>query len=455
MSQLISGFSGSTGSAVIVATSPLRSLYSDPTVAIPGYPDDPRTLLVQNLRSLMCFDGPQIVLHWDRPQAWEVVELIRLVRKSRGFPLNVDDGTLIYEGPGGGTTVVDEAVEPGTPYYYTIFSKYLGTGEWLYSDATRVEAISRWSPRMGDILWSKMPAVYHVADRRDDVSGATMRAFTEATLSGGSLIHIGEDGTIPRGQLERFLRLVGAELDTIHFVIDQLPTMLHAETTLQAFLAHMAELLNWETNFELPVERQRQEVLSAVTIYKRKGTAPAIEAYARTITACEVRVWPFVRNVLIANRLDRLSGVPNDPVERARYGLPDSKMGHSVSFGLNPPYNPTNVGLFIYLRPAQGLTEVQVHKLARTLSDFTPAGTNLLTIVVDDGTLVDEYGSATAVTEAWGDTHEEGSVTEGMLGLAPDRILWSNTPDSVSNSNTDRSPTNAVAREDWYDEFVI
>jgi hypothetical protein len=83
--------------------------------------------VIENVKNFTAVPGKnQIFLSWENPDNPDF-DFVRLVKNENFYPLNINDGTILYEG--NKEAFLDFDVKALQPYYYTIFAKGK-TGSW-------------------------------------------------------------------------------------------------------------------------------------------------------------------------------------------------------------------------------------------------------------------------------------------------------------------------------------
>lgn len=148
----------------------------------------------------------------------------------------------------------------------------------------------------------------------------------------GQIYDLHEDGTVPKGQLRRFLMIMGPTLDEVKGLVDSWQNMIDVDKTDSDFLPLMAPIVGVEFNREIPIEQAREEVKGAVAGYKQKGTVAGCAAKAFTVTRYQTDVIEFVRNIRTANREYCFSAQITDGAEAILFGLPGDRTAFSYDF---------------------------------------------------------------------------------------------------------------------------
>jgi len=92
--------------------------------------------VLSNVKNFTALGGDKkIILNWENPTEASFFQ-VRLVRNSEFYPLNINDGAIIYEGSS--SFFLDSNLNNGKRYYYAIFAEYVGKN---YSSGALTSAI--------------------------------------------------------------------------------------------------------------------------------------------------------------------------------------------------------------------------------------------------------------------------------------------------------------------------
>jgi phage tail-like protein len=347
----------------------LHSDYSRPAAETAGL----ERYVVRSLALRRGFEGPQVLATWEAPPEPARVERIRLVRRFLAFPEGPDDGMVLVEGPPAAGRFTDLDLPACTCAYYAVFSLRADTGEWVTLPRARGAIIPVATGYFGPKLMALLPEVYLIADKKLERGGTGKVALERRQdPASGEWFNLDEDGRTPKGQLARFLKIFGGELDLAKGLIDCLPRQFDVDETCAKNLPHLAALVGLELNRELSIPQQREEIKRQVEVYRLKGTAAAIGAKARSITGFPVGVDDWCDNILVSNREDRRVADLSAPW-RSRAGLPDDPTSYVIDGSPGGLYRWGRFGVFFQIPCGECLPRWVVEKLARILPRYTPA----------------------------------------------------------------------------------
>lgn len=264
---------------------------------------------------------------------------------------------------------------------------------------------------------------------------AELLALVQSAIANDEQVNIGEAGSEPKGQLERFLKLSAIELSRLRSLILAFPGQIDVDTADSRFLPALAALVGIEDfNFDLPISQQREEIKRAVEVYKRKGTLFGIRRQIEVITRLNAIMDEMADNVLVANFPDRLSATFIDPDRLLTPGRPGDPASYSVDMSDERVVAFDVVIAYLQGEALKGLTRGSLTKLSRVMKTFVPADTTVR-LVLQDAVFTDVFDRARLL--------ESGLDTEGgdlySESLAGQRTLMSNAPGGLSNDPEDTS----------------
>ncbi|MFI6289869.1 phage tail protein [Streptomyces sp. NPDC051018] len=256
---------------------------------------------VRDVRAVPNLSGGRIDLTWRNPPAEDFapgapLAAVRIVRRERTFPLDPDDGDLVYEGPAV-SSFPDVRARPLTTYYYTVFTVTAGSPPALTADeGSRAAGFATTAEyRLGDALYRMLPAVHRRLDRpltAVDLGG-------EPSLA-GALDRL-PDGLRDRGQLYRFLSVAGSALDLTRSLAEGLAHLHDPDTARPEFLPALARMVGWDLNRTAPVSVRRNEIAAAPYLYRGVGTVPGLRAIVNRYTGWYVQVAEMAQSIARSN----------------------------------------------------------------------------------------------------------------------------------------------------------
>lgn len=251
-------------------------------------------MLLKEITAVPHPDGYRVDLSWINPDP-VAFPGVRLRRRLDTHPVDHEDGVLVADLVDGvsdprvflddqGRTVYqisDTGLKGETVYYYSLYPFNSGNDHQI-DRRNRVSAMATAVHGIPDQMAGLLPAIY----RRYDAAGPIVN---------------------DKGFLQRFLQVVGGELDLLQSFNRAL---LHAHNPNRVdgnLLPLLAQWIGWNTDFQLEIESQRNEIVNAPTIYKRVEIIPVVGATVKRISGWESRSKEFVYNVARSNQPERLN----------------------------------------------------------------------------------------------------------------------------------------------------
>jgi hypothetical protein len=208
------------------------------------------------LSAALLYSGLQI--NWVPINNPSVVTEQVLVRSAFGVPVSEADGTVLLDETlatsSFSTQYIDTGLKSGHFYYYALFVFDNTLGEYLFAAAAQGLVLTQWE--FGDQYLSWLPDFYSLMDS-----------------------YFGTNAQ-PAGPLERFLGLLGCEMDWMRSEIESIFMLTDADLISGALLPWLGG--NYGMNYEpaLGMTRSRFLIKNAVHYYKERGTLPGISAAA-------------------------------------------------------------------------------------------------------------------------------------------------------------------------------
>jgi hypothetical protein len=343
---------------------------------------DPR--LVQNTRIRRGLEGPQLIVEWDAPAQITTAMEIRVVRKKFEFAANPFDsqGTVVFEGPADAGFVTDIDLDPCECYYYTVFShNFFVAEEWLFGPESQVSEIAIPTGFFGRDggLFKRLPELYMLEDKLLELDvvqreESFFALYPTLDPENHEWFNLGENTdptkeAIKKGPLQRFLKTIAIDLDLAKGLADCMPVLWDVDNTCCGVLPALGENIALQVNRELSCSAQRQEIREHVAILKRKGTADALRARARSVSGFTTFVQEWSNNILLTNTLDRtIIDVPK-PGLASTFMLP----GDTTDYTPGGVIAPNSFCIFFLLECDDCLSEQIVRKLNRVLPPEFPA----------------------------------------------------------------------------------
>ncbi len=207
------------------------------------------------------FPPEQITLEWSIPTQAQNWNQLAILRSSFGFPENISESEPIYSAQRGETyqtVIADSNVQAGFWYYYSLFVYIPADAVWVRAATT--SALCLGAPQSGEMLWGLVPRVYRMMDNQ----------FATAT--------------VPEGPLQRFLQLLGYELDWFQGYLGSLQNLNEGGLTPASLLPGLLSNLGVSYEAGLGTTRNRAIARNIIYINKLKGTNQSLTALASAYT---------------------------------------------------------------------------------------------------------------------------------------------------------------------------
>lgn len=214
--------------------------------------------------------GKKITLNVSYPSNVHEVRILRSKYAYASFP--DDPGDVIHEGPLTGGVLVDDGLEEGTFYYYTIFTRYSASGKWDASAESRVQGLS-----IRDYLSSDGHYVYKLLPRAmRDRDATAEKPYELRTLCLGIQCVV----NLVRGYTEGLLLF--RDPDRSPAGMTGLPEL--QTSILSAYVSDLG--FSPEQSFDAGVLRRL--VLALVPAFSRRGTCNGLSIFASAFSKWQV-----------------------------------------------------------------------------------------------------------------------------------------------------------------------
>jgi phage tail-like protein len=257
------------------------------------------------VRAVPSLEAGRIELTWRNPPAADFAGGprfvgVRVVRRTRTYARDADDGEVIYDGPII-AAAADAGLTPLTTYYYTVFAvDDAATPNRRADDRSRAAALATADYGLTERLYRMLPAVHQ---REDPLTPADLRALHESLIvrrpgfppdtsrADAVLLALEALPASLRGQgpLRRFFHAAAAPLDLMRSTAEALPALHDPDRAPPAYLPSLAAWLDWPLDRTLPVHHQRGEVTAAPFLHRITGTPPSAGALVTRYTGWYAR----------------------------------------------------------------------------------------------------------------------------------------------------------------------
>jgi phage tail-like protein len=225
-------------------------------------------------------------------------------------------------------TTIGATVEDGTVVWET---KNTNPG-WETNNTTSRASDFTWdSEYMTHVLFGLLPSLYRGEDAKSDQVALEVQ---EDPDDDNERRAYHEDGTVNRGQLERFLMIFGSVASRIKGAIDFMAQLINADECPPKYLPRLASVLGVTIDGELPVDAQRAAIRNAVAIYRQKGTETGLERALRSaVDIANVNVDAMSKHVLVSNRVAKQSAIFAEKWEATKGYILGAVVAPSDNFG--------------------------------------------------------------------------------------------------------------------------
>jgi hypothetical protein len=189
---------------------------------------------------------------------------------------------------GGLSSIVDQNLRGEIVYYYTLFPFKDNPPDFHFDRHNRTAAQATSNHNMAGQMYALLPRIYHRYD---------------AATKGGKQ----EQTNLSHGLLQRFLEIPGSQLDLMHSYARASLDLYNLEKTDGRLLPLLGQWIGWQTDHNLEIEKQRNDIRNAPAIYETLGIIPTAEAFIKRIAGWESRTKEYIHNIFLTNRPERLN----------------------------------------------------------------------------------------------------------------------------------------------------
>lgn len=355
--------------------------------------------------------------------------VVKIVRRIKDFPYTINDGALVYYGPGSWGFFEDKDVQDATWYYYQLY--YWDEGESIFKTDVSLRSISLAIRKVNFPLTLKknIPTMYNspesVGSEDDPYSWQTIRD-----------------------------EIFGLLFEEVYGLLRAFPSLFDLDKCPPDALDGLTKLVGIVPNKELSITRRREEARAAVDIWRSKGTEVSIKRAIKAISGQEADIDLWVDNLIILGNGDRKTIDFSDVSEMQNYGRLGHTTCHLLSFDTvneDSWYNTFSFGLYInFVGGNTELSQEVVRKLRRIIEDQIPVFKKLHLLI--NSVLVDieevyPYPVLDTFTDGMMDSYFEAPVSFGPPMVCGK--LDSLTTKLKSRSAIDTSQKYVL--DSWYD----
>ncbi len=397
------------------------------------------------------------LVEWNGVDAWVEVAS-QLDPEDHIYSLAVFNGKL-YGGTGlhaklhewnvaaSGTTFTDLNLNHATMYYFTLFLQINSSAVWVFDQICMQKLLTYQTGYYQEKLWNSVSELYRINDEITKL----LVASEEEIDSAKEWVNLGENGIVPKGQLQRLLKLISFPLDEIKGKIDAIVTMIDVDKTDADILPLMAAFVGLDFNYDVPIQTQREEIKAAIPGYRIKGTIPAIEHFCRAISLLDVTIVEFIRLILTSNDSTKLSASITTPGEMDNQGIPGDNAIYSLDFSSLGNYRFDKFGIYFSIGESGGFSRQIIEKIVRLIANYIPASTIGKIIFSDfiyEGTSLGAYPGTIYHAFGTGDPVWDGQVVPPAGGESTlENEIYRRIPDGVTYLNGSGYATDSVTNK--------
>lgn len=251
---------------------------------------------VSNLRAEADPRGGRVELSWVTPRAVDFPDFrgVKVLRREGSYPdarqfgaevgVHDDDET----GAGLAASFTDSGLKAETVYYYAV-AAYDGAHPANYS-VSYVSALATAAYGSGERMYEDLPGQY--------------QRFDTVLPPAAPLLELADT---QKGQLRRFVEMFGLQFDLLRSYASVMRSFSDVERVDGALLPLLAQWLGWQTDYSLPLSKQRNEVRYAPHFYRTTGIAANLKATLNRLTTWDAQLKEFAHNVMRSNDPERLT----------------------------------------------------------------------------------------------------------------------------------------------------
>ena len=246
-------------------------------------------------------EGPQVLLAWTFDSDPIIAEGIKIIRRKKRFPLNDTDGDIVFENSSTTETALsDRDITDGEYLYYKIF--YDLSGDWISTPQLQAYILPIDNSNYADRLYNLSSSYDKIADSVADQLPSSESTNEETK----EVVNIGKNNA-PEGPLKRFLRSMSLEFGNIEGLIREMAKAKDIDTTSPEAIFNLSQFINWDLTDTEDILQKREELRSAVSVYKIKGTNSALQLATRSKTGLESTIELASDFMLFSNDPNKVS----------------------------------------------------------------------------------------------------------------------------------------------------
>jgi hypothetical protein len=236
--------------------------------------------------------GGRIDLSWTNPD-FPGFKGVKILRREGTYPVipadlgtakQIHDDASTLAGQVGQFS--DTGLKSETVYYYAVVAYDAASNH--FPIFTSVMATTAYGT--GASLYSDLPALYQ---RYDTIKPPDVPGLDPAERD--------------KGQLLRLVEMFGLQFDLLRSFASGMQNFYDLTQIDGTLLPLLAEWIGWQTNFTLPLDKQRNEIAYAPHYYRTTGIAANLRATVNRLTRWDAQFKEFVHNVFLSNDPEQLT----------------------------------------------------------------------------------------------------------------------------------------------------
>src|SRR5215813_500620 len=248
---------------------------------------------VVNLKAEPDVRGGRILLTWTNPA--DAIG-IRILRRESTFPLIPDDFGSAFEiynqpaQPGTMGSFLDSGLQGSlksqTVYYYAV----VALDGAAQNSPTFVSAMTTSPFQTSAYLYKNLPGIYQTFDTTTPPATAKV-----------------DPADAGKGQLLWFVEMFGLQFDLIRSFVAGMRTFYDLNRIDANLLPLLAQWTGWQTDFTLPVSKQRNEIQYAPHFYRTTGVPANLRAMINRVSTWDARIKEFAHNIFRSSEPEQLT----------------------------------------------------------------------------------------------------------------------------------------------------
>ncbi len=248
---------------------------------------------VVNLKAEPDVRGGSILLTWKNPAD---AAGIKILRRESTFPVVPDDFGSTFEiydktaQPGDAGSFLDTGLQGSlkgeTVYYYAVVAR----DSTAQHSPAFITAMATSPYLTGAYLYKNLAGIYKTFDT----------ALPPATAGV-------DPADANKGQLLRFVEMFGLQFDLVRSFAAGMRTFYDIGRIDANLLPLLAQWIGWQTDFTLPVSKQRNEVPYAPHFYRTTGVPTNLRAMINRVSTWDARIKEFAHNIFRSNEPEQLT----------------------------------------------------------------------------------------------------------------------------------------------------